>query len=106
MYGDVACAALGFDAVEDGILNNGLQRKAVDALFKEKFIICNIIQFNGSAVAVFHNGKIVIHQRELITYGDKIFSVLCDVFHQAGKRSGHVGYSLRALNGCHPFDGV
>ena len=59
-------AAFGFDAVEQGVLDNGLEGEAVDQAAVEFFGPDPAVQGDAAAVTVLLDQEIVLHQVQLL----------------------------------------
>ena len=101
-----AHAALGLNAVEDGVFRQGLEGKTGNQVVA----VCPVqiwgIQRDRPAVTVALYGKIVLQQGELLFQGDQLLGAFGHAFEQAGEGGDHLGHAGGVLDGGHPLDAV
>ena len=98
--------ALGLNAVEERILYNRLERKAVNHAVIQLGIWNPAFQGYTASISVLLNQKIILNQRQLVFQGNLGACAFGDIFHQSGQGCSHFCNTAGALNGCHPFDGI
>ena len=94
--------------MEDGVLDQRLQRKAGDQAAVGKVFVLDIADIKGdrAAVAVLLDREIVVEQGKLLIQRHKPLIALGNAFQQAGERRDHLGNAGRMLDGSHPLDAV
>ena len=105
---DATRAALGLDAVEDGVFHQRLQRKAGDIAGLGQALVLDVsdVQRDGAAVAVLLDGKVIVEQGKLLLQRHQPLVALGDALQQPRKRHRHLGDAGRVLDGGHPLDAV
>ena len=105
---DLPGTALRLNAVEDRVLDEGLQSEPRDQAAVVQRLILDIadVQRDRAAVAVLLDREIVVQQGELLIQRHKALVALGDALEQTGQRHDHLGNAGGVLDGRHPLDAV